>query len=220
MKILLVEDDPSHVEVLQRYLVRDGYEVLEVREGQSALLRAPEVNLVVLDLMLPDISGWDVARVLRRDLPKLPLLMLSALGAEDDRVKGLQLGADDYVVKPFSPREVVARVKALLRRTGLDKTLHFGELLIFPERREVYAGTERLPLSRLEFNLLLTLAQHPGLVWTRDRLLERVWGLDFPGTTRTVDVRVASLRKKLGDDIGNLYIQTVHGVGYQFRAEG
>lgn len=218
VKILLVEDDPSHVEVLQRYLVRDGYEVLEVREGQSALLRAPEVNLVVLDLMLPDISGWDVVKVLRRDVPELPILMLSALGTEDDKMQGFELGADDYVVKPFSPREVVARVKALLRRTGLGETLHYGELLIFPERREVYCGADLLELSRLEFNLLLTLAQHPGLVWTRDRLLERVWGLDFPGTTRTVDVRVAALRKKLGDEVGNLYIQTVHGVGYQFKA--
>lgn len=218
VKILLVEDDPSHVEVLQRYLVRDGYEVLEVREGQSALLKAPEVNLVVLDLMLPDISGWDVVKVLRHDVPELPILMLSALGTEDDKMQGFELGADDYVVKPFSPREVVARVKALLRRTGLGETLHYGELLIFPERREVYCGADLLELSRLEFNLLLTLAQHPGLVWTRDRLLERVWGLDFPGTTRTVDVRVAALRKKLGDEVGNLYIQTVHGVGYQFKA--
>lgn len=215
MKILLVEDDAAHAQVLCKYLVREGYEVLEVQEGRAALHRAPEASLVILDLMLPDISGWDVAKVLRRDLPKLPLLMLTALGTEDDKVQGLGLGADDYVVKPFSPREVVARVKALLRRTGLGDALHYGDLLIFPERREAFCGPDPLTLSRLEFNLLLTLAQHPGLVWSRSRLLERVWGLDFPGTTRTVDVRIASLRKKLGDEPG--YIQTVHGVGYQFR---
>ena len=120
------------------------------------------------------------------------------------------------MVKPYSPREVVARVKALLRRTGLSEGLRYGELLIFPERREVFCGAACLPLSRLEFNLLLTLAQHPGLVWSRDRLLERVWGLGFPGTTRAVDARVATLRKKLGEEPGR-YIQTVHGVGYRFE---
>lgn len=220
MKILLVDDDPENLELLSRYLRREGYEVLEAQDGREALLRAAEASLVVLDLMLPELSGWNVAKVLRHDLPELPILMLTALGSEDDKVQGLGLGADDYMVKPFSPRELVARVKAVLRRVGLPSELRHGELLIFPESREAFYGSEPLLLTRLEFNLLLTLAQHPGLVWTRERLLERVWGLDFPGTTRAVDVRVAALRKKLKDDTkdeGGRYIETVHGVGYRFR---
>jgi len=219
MKILLVEDDPKQVEVLSRYLKQAGYEVTGVGDGRTALLRAPEAKLVILDLMLPELDGWKVARALRHDLPDLPILMLTALGTEDDKVQGLELGADDYVVKPFSPREVVARVKALLRRVGLGQELRYGKLLIFPQSREVYHGSEALALTRLEFNLLLTLAQHPGLVWSRERLLERVWGLDFPGTTRAVDARVASLRKKLGEGAqeSGRYIETVHGVGYRFK---
>lgn len=219
MNILVVDDDPDHVKVLCRYLTREGYEVTGVQNGVEALVRAPEANLVILDLMLPGLDGWEVARALRRDLPDLPVLMLTALGTEDDRVQGLELGADDYVVKPFSPREVVARVRALLRRVGVGPVLRCGDLLIFPESREVYRGSNTLMLTRLEFNLLLTLAQHPGLVWSRERLLERVWGLDFPGTTRAVDARVTSLRKKLRGETNEdeRYIETVHGVGYRFR---
>jgi two-component system alkaline phosphatase synthesis response regulator PhoP len=219
MKILLVDDDPENLALLGRYLSREGYEIMEARDGRTALVLAAEARLVVLDLMLPELSGWNVAKALRHELPELPILMLTALGSEDDKVHGLELGADDYVVKPFSPRELVARVKALLRRVGLPSGLHHGELLIFPESREAFYGPEPLPLTRLEFDLLLTLAQHPGLVWSRERLLERVWGLDFPGTTRTVDVRVAALRKKLGDEAEEhgRYIETVHGVGYRFR---
>lgn len=220
MKILLVDDDPNHVKVLKMYLAREGYEVIEVQDGASALLRAPEAKLVILDLMLPELDGWSVARILRRDLPDLPILMLTGCGTEDDRVQGLELGADDYVVKPFSPREVVARVKALLRRVGLGQEVRCGDLRILPESRDVYNLSEALLLTKLEFDLLLTLAQHPGMVWSRERLLERVWGLGFPGTTRAVDVRVACLRKKLGDEAhgsGGGYIETVHGVGYRFR---
>lgn len=192
--------------------------MIEVHDGAEALGRAPEANLVVLDLMLPGLDGWKVAKALRRDHPDLPILMLTALGTEDEKVRGLELGADDYVAKPFSPREVVARVRALLRRVGIGQELRCGDLLIFPERREVYCGADTLVLTRLEFDLLLTLVQYPGLVWSRERLLERVWGLDFPGTTRAVDARITSLRKKLRDDVGEVrYIETVHGSGYRFR---
>lgn len=220
MKILLVDDHHEHLKVLKMYLRREGYDLLEAHDGETALYRAPEASLVVLDLMLPEVSGWNVAEILHRDHPELPVLILTACGTEDDKVRGLELGADDYVVKPFSPREVTARIGALLRRSGLREALHFGDLLILPGSREVFLGSEEVALSRLEFDLLLTLAQHSGMVWPRGRLLERVWGLDFSGNARAVDARVAVLRKKLRDEAEReeeRLIQTVHGVGYRFR---
>ncbi len=218
MKILVVDDDPGIRKVLGLYLRRGGYEVLESADGKGAFDQAPGCNLVILDLMLPEMSGWDIAKLLLQEYPELPILILTACKTEDERVYGLELGADDYVVKPFSPREVMARVKGILRRVGLPNDLRYGELHIDPAAREVYRGGEAVLLTKLEFDLLLMLAQHPGLVWSRERLLERVWGPDFPGITRVVDVRVAALRKKLGDkpDGGQL-IETVHGVGYKFK---
>lgn len=218
MRILVVDDDPGIRKVLRMYLEREGFEVVEDPDGTTALVEAPRSNLVVLDLMLPELSGWEIAKTLLHDYPDLPILILTSCSSEDERVYGLELGADDYVVKPFSPREVAARVKTLLRRVGLHNELHYGELRICPATREVYLGSEALSLSKIEFDLLLALAQHPGMVWSRERLLERVWGLDYFGITRVVDVRVADLRKKLGDKPGkSQYIKTVHGVGYKFR---
>jgi len=217
VKVLVVDDDPGIREVLRLYLTREGYDVVESAGGAGALDAAPTCNLVILDLMLPELSGWDIARLLLREYPELPILILSACKTENERVSGLELGADDYVVKPFSPREVVARVKGLLRRVGLHDDLRYGDLLIHPATREVYRGGEPVALTKLEFDLLLIMAQHPGLVWGRERLLERVWGPDFPGTARVVDVRVAALRKKLGGEPGDRYIETVHGLGYRFR---
>ncbi len=218
MKILVVDDDPGIREVLRAYLTREGYQVVEAGDGESAIDEAPTCNLVILDLMLPGMTGWDVAELLLHDYSELPVLLLTACKTEDERVYGLELGADDYVVKPFSPREVVARVKGLLRRVGLHDNLRYGDLLIHPATREVFCGSKAVQLTKLEFNLLLVLAQHPGMVWRRERLLERVWGSDFPGITRVVDVRIAALRKKLGDESGDCdYIETVHGIGYRFR---
>jgi two-component system, OmpR family, alkaline phosphatase synthesis response regulator PhoP len=146
--------------------------------------------------------------------------MLTAKAAEDERVLGLELGADDYVVKPFSPREVVARIKALLRRTGLKDTLQHGELAIETKTHQVFVGTKEIELTKLEFELLLTLAQHPGYVWSRNRLLEKVWGTDFTGLERVVDARIKALRKKLGDDVDEpRFIETVHGLGYRMKEE-
>ncbi|PZA06128.1 MULTISPECIES: response regulator transcription factor [unclassified Meiothermus] len=219
-RVLLVDDDPAIREVLGAYLRQEGYEVVEAVDGLEALGKIPQANLVVLDLMLPRLSGWELARELRRDYPELPVLMLTAKGEEEERIRGLDLGADDYVVKPFSPREVVARVRALLRRSGLKDELVFGDLVLRPAERVALLNGAPLPLSRLEFDLLLTLAQHPGLVWSRERLLERVWGSDFPGVDRVVDVHIAGLRKKLGEDGEKpRYIETVRGVGYRFREE-
>jgi|UniRef100_A0A7C3DGP4 two-component system alkaline phosphatase synthesis response regulator PhoP len=219
-RVLLVDDDPAIREVLGVYLRQEGCEVLEATNGLEALQLLSQADVVILDLMLPQLTGWQVAQELRRDYPDLPLLMLTARGEEAERIQGLELGADDYVTKPFSPREVVARVRALLRRSGFKQKLVFGDLILRPRQREALFKGQALNLSKLEFDLLLTLAQHPGLVWSRERLLERVWGSDFPGVDRVVDVHVAGLRKKLGEDAENpLYIETVRGVGYRFRGE-
>lgn len=216
-RVLLVDDDQAIRELLRAYVQRDGFDVVEAADGVTALEKAPSCDLVVLDLMLPEVDGWEVAHVLKRDRPELPILMLSARGTEEERVLGLELGADDYVVKPFSPREVSARVKALLRRSGLGEALVHGGLTLTPSTRSVTLDGVPVRLSRLEFDLLLTLAQHPGLVWSRERLLERLWGPDFDGIERVVDVRIAALRKKLGDDAdAPRFIATVHGVGYRF----
>lgn len=219
-RVLLVDDDPAIREVLGVYLRQEGCQVLEATNGLEALQLLPQADVVILDLMLPQLTGWQVAQELRRDYPDLPLLMLTARGEETERIQGLELGADDYVTKPFSPREVVARVRALLRRSGFKQELIFGDLILRPRQREALFKGQALSLSKLEFDLLLTLAQHPGLVWSRERLLVRVWGSDFPGVDRVVDVHVAGLRKKLGEDAENpLYIETVRGVGYRFRGE-
>lgn len=218
MTILIVDDDSAIREVLRAYLKHEGYKVIEAEDGQRALELAPRSALVILDLMLPVLDGWEVARMLKRDYPELPILMLTARGTEDERVIGLELGADDYVVKPFSPREVVARVKVLLRRSGLGDTLTHGGLTLRLSSREVTVDGKPVILSKLEFELLLTLAQHPGLIWSRERLLERIWGADFPGIERVVDVRVAALRKKLGEDLDHpRFIETIHGLGYRFK---
>ncbi|GEM90399.1 response regulator transcription factor [Oceanithermus desulfurans] len=217
-KILIVDDDPAIREILRAYLSHEGYELSEAADGVSALALAPAADLVVLDLMLPEMDGLEVARHLRRDLPDLPILMLTARGEEEERVRGFEEGADDYVTKPFSPRELVARVRALLRRSGLHDRLVYGELEIVPGSREVYLAGRPVELSKLEFDLLLTLAQHPGMVFSRERLLERVWGSDFFGVERVVDVHVASLRKRLGDEPDRpRFIETVRGVGYRFK---
>lgn len=218
MKVLLADDDPALLEVLGAYLRGAGFEVLEAKDGEKALELFPRADLIILDLMLPKLDGFRVLAEVRRERPELPILMLTARGEEEERVKGLELGADDYVVKPFSPKEVVARVKALLRRAGLKEELNYGPLRLLPKERQAYLEGKPLPLSQPEFDLLLTLAQHPGMVFTRERLLEKVWGPDFPGIDRVVDVHIAALRKKLMDDPENpRFIETVRGVGYRFR---
>lgn len=215
--VLIVDDDKAIREILAAYLEHEGFEVHEAADGLSALRQVPLVDLIVLDLMLPEMDGLEIAKHIRRDYADLPILMLTAKSSEEDKIWGLELGADDYVVKPFSPREVVARVRALLRRTGIKDDLIYGELHIHPQNHSLELAGESVNLTKLEFNLLLALAQHPGLVWSRDRLLERVWGPDFSGMDRVVDARIKALRKKLRDDPEKpRFIETLHGVGYRF----
>jgi DNA-binding response OmpR family regulator len=216
--VLLVEDD-SHIGTLVRtYLQRDGHRVIWVRTGEDALteLRRHRLGLVVLDIGLPGIDGLEVCR--RMD-GRVPVIMLTARDEEADRVAGLELGADDYVVKPFSPRELAARVKAVLRRTSggatADESLELGPVVLSPGAREVRVDGQEVELTQREFDLLEHLLRHAGQVVTRDGLLESVWGFLSPGETRTVEVHIAQLRKKLGHPE---LIRTVRGLGYKAAA--
>lgn len=217
-RILLVDDDPAILEILGAYLDAEGHTVLVASDGDEARRQLPRADLAVLDWMLPGTSGIDLAREQRRAHPDFPILMLTARGEEEDKLRALHLGADDYVVKPFSPREVVARIAALLRRARVRDAVEAHGLVLDERTRSAMLDGAELVLSKLEFDLLLTLARYPGFVWTRDRLLERVWGADFPGVERVVDVHMAGLRKKLGETAERpRFIETVRGVGYRFR---
>jgi DNA-binding response OmpR family regulator len=216
--VLVVDDERNIVDLVRLYLEKEGLRVVVASDGRQALeahaRQAPD--LVVLDLMLPGLDGYEVCREIRRR-GSTPVLMLTARSDDVDAVVGLELGADDYVTKPFNPRVLVARVKAILRRADATATgeapASVGALRIDSRRRIAAVGDRDLALRPREFDLLLALARDPGVVHTREALLENVWGTDFPGETRTVDVHVAELRKKLGDDGPRL--ETLRGVGYR-----
>ncbi len=216
--ILVVDDERNIIELVRLYLEQAGYSVAEARDGRQALEQHARLDpdLVVLDLMMPELDGMEVTREIRRR-GETPILMLTARGEDIDRIIGLELGADDYLPKPFNPRELVARVKAILRRTDPtvrgSRPMEVGDLRVDPRRREATLGGRRLDLRPREFDLLVALARDPGVVWTRDDLLDGVWGTDFPGETRTVDVHVSALRARLGPDGPS--IEAVKGVGYR-----
>jgi DNA-binding response OmpR family regulator len=217
--VLVVEDEASIASFVSLYLKNAGYEVRTAATGSEALSQAAtgDVNLIILDLMLPDIDGIDVCRRIRQR-SEVPILMLTARDEDIDKIIGLEVGADDYLTKPFNPRELVARVKSILRRAAPERRdlesaqLRHGDLHIDAGRREVRVGEEEIQLAPKEFDLLWELLDHRGLVLTRDQLLERVWGYTFAGDTRTVDVHVRQLRRKLGEASP---IVTVWGVGYK-----
>ena len=222
--ILVVDDEANIVELAALYLEQEGFRVLSATDGASALeiiARQPPA-LLVLDLMLPEVDGWEVCRQLRsgRVAPDLPIIMLTARDDDVDKIVGLELGADDYVTKPFNPRELVARVKAILRRTRRaaqpQAPVHAGDVTVDPARHEVTVAGQPVELRPKEFDLLLALAEHRGIVLSREQLLNLVWGYDFYGETRTVDVHVAHLRKKLTGSSAE--IETVMGVGYKLVA--
>jgi DNA-binding response OmpR family regulator len=216
--ILVVDDERNIVELVRLYLEKEGFAVVSASDGEQALVQyeRSQPDLVVLDLMLPKLDGFEVCRELRRR-GDVPILMLTARSEDVDAIVGLELGADDYVTKPFNPRALVARVKAILRRTDATakggRPIEVGNLRIDPRRREATVGERNLSLRAREFDLLAALARDPGVVLTRDALLEDVWGTDFPGETRTVDVHVAEVRKKLGDD--GPQVETIRGLGYR-----
>jgi len=222
--ILVVDDEPTISEVLCRYLERAGYRTRVAGDGHAAMaaVHAQAPDLIVLDLMLPGIDGLEVMRRVREhDRDHTAIILLTARGEESDRVIGLRLGADDYVVKPFSPAELVARVDAVLRRldTSPDTKppLEFGELVIDPTARRVTVGTEEVALTQREFELLLFLARHPGQAFTRNQLMDLVWRYSFYTDTSTVTVHIRRLRAKIEPDAAvPRYIDTVWGVGYRF----
>lgn len=222
--ILLVDDEPSIIRLAQMYLERENFRIEAAGDGEQALEAVKRSNpaLVVLDLMLPKMDGFEVCRRLRAENNPVAIIMLTARDEDIDKIIGLELGADDYLTKPFNPRELVARVKAILRRaeraTQRDEVpVHLGQMTVDAIRREVHIGTRSLDLRTQEFELLLILAGHPGRVFTREQLLQQAWGFDFYGQTRTVDVHIAHLRKKLTGS--PIHIETVTGVGYKLVSE-
>ena len=214
--VLLVEDEPSVGELVRGYLGRDGYRVLWVRSGEEALVELDRhpVRMVVLDIGLPGIDGFEVCQAMRMR-SAVPILMLTARDEEADRIVGLEFGADDYLTKPFSPRELVARMKAILRRTDpapAREVLALGDVTLNRETHDVTSAGEHVELTAKEFDLLAYFLSNPGAVLSRDVLLDRVWGIEYPGGTRTVDVHVAQLRRKLGRPG---LIRTLRGSGYK-----
>jgi len=220
-QILVVDDEPSIVQLSRLYLERDGYRVIEAGDGKTALetTRSAQPALVLLDIMLPEMDGLEVCRTLRAEKNQVPIIMVTARDDDIDKILGLELGADDYLTKPFNPREMVARVKALLRRatavadTESQPALHLGDLTIDPARREVHIGGTPVDLRTQEFEVLYILAQNHGIVLTREKLLNLAWGFDFAGETRTVDVHVSQIRRKLQGS--SVKIDTVTGIGYK-----
>src|SRR5579884_3067299 len=226
-EVLIVDDEPGISRLIAMYLEREGFQSSSVRSGAQALeaIETGNPSLVILDIMLPDIDGWDVCREIRRT-SDVPIIMLTAREGDEDKIVGLELGADDYVTKPFAPRELVARVKAILRRSSKypeerssqGEILDFGELRIEPDRREAWLHGESIQLRAKEYDLLTELARRPGFVFTREQLLQNVWGYDYFGDSGTIDVHVRRLRAKLKDDSSNpRFIETVWGVGYRFK---
>jgi len=238
-KVLVVEDEPILLETLEYNLARQGYEVCTAADGPTALevARQEQPDIILLDVMLPGLDGFEVCRILRREM-SVPVLMLTARDDEVDKVVGLEVGADDYLTKPFSMRELLARVKALLRRERLIReqltaegrlagegervervsALHFGDLTLDLDRHEVFRQGESLHLKPKEYELLLFLARHRGMVLSREQILEQVWGWEYDGGSRTVDVHVRWLREKIEPNPSQpVRIVTVRGVGYRFE---
>lgn len=222
--ILVVDDEKNIRDLARLYLEKDGYRVVTAVDGQEALdkFKAESPLLIVLDLMMPEMDGWEVTRRVRAD-SNVPILILTARDDDIDKIVGLEMGADDYLTKPFNPRELVARVRAILRRAkpdsgpDADGVRRLGNVTVDPGSREVSVAGERVPLRTKEFDLLLTLMDHENMVLSRDQLLDLVWGYEFYGQTRTVDVHIAHLRDKLSD--ADLSIETVWGMGYKLVAD-
>jgi two-component system alkaline phosphatase synthesis response regulator PhoP len=228
-RILVVDDDKKIVRLVRSYLEQANFQVLTAYDGETALhmIRRDRPDLIVLDLMLPDRDGWEITRLVRSDpaLAKLPIVMLTARVEDTDKIIGLELGADDYIAKPFNPREVVARVRAVLRRATDSpvppQTLQVGELSLDLERHRAAVSDEPIELTPTEFDLLRMMMEHPGRAFTRLELIEKGLGYAYSGMERTIDAHIKNLRKKIGVDSEDpAYIETIYGVGYRLRGDG
>ncbi len=219
IKILVADDEPAICEVVKLYLEKEGFIVYTAEDGDIAIAieTKEQPDLLILDVMLPKLSGWDICQTIQRSVP---VIFLTAKSAESDKITGFSLGADDYITKPFSPKELVARIKAVLRRSGLLQqngvTLDFTELSINPASQGVDCNGQSASLSPKEFELLFFLARHPQIAFSREQLLTNVWGYDFDGDDRTVDATIKRLRQKLHNS-NYSYIHTVWGIGYKFE---
>jgi two-component system, OmpR family, alkaline phosphatase synthesis response regulator PhoP len=224
-RILVIDDEKDLIELVSYNLGKEGFQVRSAADGESGLsiARQEHPDIVLIDLMLPGIDGLEVCRSLRSDsrTANIPVIILTAKAGEPDRVVGLELGADDYITKPFSPRELIARIKAVLRRTSTKTThsdvIRCGELTIDKSRREVSRASTIIPLTATEFRLLQFFADNPGYVFSREHLIDEALGKDISVTDRTIDVHITSLRKKLGDS--GKWVETVRGFGYRFKEE-
>lgn len=225
-KILIVDDEDHIRELIKFNFINNGYKVIAAADGIEALelARKETPQLILLDVMLPGMDGYDVCKEIRRDhsISNTPIIMITAKGEELDKILGLELGADDYITKPFSVRELVARTKAVLRRTKsqqIDKLYKFGNITIDFEKHEILRYEERIDLTLKEFELIEVLVKNKGRVMTRDFLLDKIWGYEYIGETRTVDVHIRHLRKKIEEDDKNpKFIETIRGVGYRFNS--
>lgn len=222
-KVLIVDDDP-HIRELSRVFLRDaGFEIYEACDGQDALakLETVQVDLFIIDIMMPNIDGWELCRELRRTYD-LPILMLTAKGETSQKLKGFQLGTDDYLVKPFEPLEMVERVKALLRRykIAISQTIQVGELVMDRKTFEVALNGQEMTLPLKEFDLLFKLASYPGRTFSREQLIEDIWGFDFEGTDRTLDVHISRLRERFPEGQQSFKITTIRGLGYRLETSG
>ena len=224
--VLVVEDDPNTVDIVRLYLRRDNHKVLEAADGKEGLrlARQNRPDLIVLDLMLPGMDGTEVCRILRAEGSDVPIIMLTARVEEEDRLTGLDMGADDYMTKPFSPRELAARVRAVLRRTARDRLemgpaeLVYRDIKVAMRNRNTYVRGDQVHLTPIEFRLLVLFMRNPRRTFTRDQIIDRVFGYDFDGFDRTVDAHISNLRGKVeADPVRPGYIRTVYGVGYRFH---
>jgi DNA-binding response OmpR family regulator len=222
-KVLIVDDDPYIRELVRFYLRGEGFAVMEASNGLEALelLKRTLADLVVLDIMMPQMDGWELCRRLAAEFPEIPLLMLTAKGETAQKVKGFQLGTDDYLVKPFDPPELVVRVKALLKRYRIQAShkVQAGVVELNRQSYEVYRGGERVTLPLKEFELLFKLASHPGQIYTRNQLIDQIWGGDYDGDERTVDVHIKRLRERFPEEQSGFAIITIRGLGYKLEAK-
>jgi two-component system, OmpR family, response regulator len=221
-QILIVDDDPHIRELLRLLLQNEGFEIREASDGVEALalLESAKADLVILDIMMPNMDGWTLCRELREHYD-LPLLMLTAKGETMQKIKGFELGTDDYLVKPFEPLELVVRVKALLKRYRIaaSQTVQIGELLLNRKTYEISVGSNSITLPLKEFELLFKLASYPGKTFSREQLIEQIWGYDYEGDERTVDVHIKRLRERFPEEVNSFKISTVRGLGYRLEVQ-